>query len=187
MQREYPDAVQAGPKVSIDDARAQWTTHNNLSQWFDDAKRDLIASGLVEDTEVYNNEGELVSELTFKKDCTRRIINMDETHHDLSITGEKGGPRAVTYFNPAFQRGATRSVKSSRHVTGAYATNSAGEVLPPFYIFDSSAKCDANFRVKVEWLVGLPKVQAGLVVLTMLEGWTVSMLFVPEGLWMSAC
>jgi hypothetical protein len=112
---------------------------------------------------------------------------MDLTHHDLSITGEKIGPQAVTYFNPAFQRGATRSVQSSRHVTGAYATNSAGEVLPPFYIFDSSAKCDANFRVKVEWLVGLPKVQAGSVVLTMLEGWTVSMLFVPEGLWMSAC
>jgi hypothetical protein len=67
VQREFPDAVQAGPKVSIDDACAQWTTHNSLRQWFDDAKRDLIASGLVKDTEVYNNEGELVSELTFKK------------------------------------------------------------------------------------------------------------------------
>ncbi len=106
---------------------------------------------------MYNNEGELVSELTLKKDCTRRIINMDgETHHDLPITGEKGRPQAVTYFNPAFQRGATRSVKSSRHVTGAYATNSAGEVLSPFYIFDSRVNGDANFRVKVEWHVGLP-------------------------------
>jgi hypothetical protein len=159
VRREYPDVVQAGHKVSIDDARAQWTTHNNLSQWFDDAKRDLIATGLAEDIEVYNDEGELVSELTFNSDCKRRIINMDETHHDLLITGEKGGPRAVTYFNPVFQRGATRGVKTSRHVTGAYATNLAGEVLPPFYIFDSSAKCDANFRVKVEWLVGLPKTQ----------------------------
>ena len=132
VRKEYPDAVQAGPKVSIDDARAQWTTHDNLSQWFDDAKRDLLATGLVEDIEVFNDKGDLVSELTFKSDCKRRIINMDETHHDLSITGEKGGPRAVTYFNPAFQRGATRGVKSSRHVTGAYATLRQERCFRPF-------------------------------------------------------
>ena len=83
---------------------------------------------------------------------------MDKTHHDLSITGDRGGPRAVSYHNPAFQRGAARSVKSARHVTGVYATNSAGEALPPFYIFDSCAKTSENYRVKVEWLVGLPSV-----------------------------
>ena len=58
----YPHAVQAGAKVSIEDARAQWTTHDNLSQWFDDAKNDLIATGLVDDKEVYDNNGELLSE-----------------------------------------------------------------------------------------------------------------------------
>jgi hypothetical protein len=93
-----------------------------------------------------------------RKDTERRIINMDETHHDLSITGDRGGPRAVSYHNPAFQHGAARGVKSARHVTGAYATNAAGEALPPFYIFDSSAKLWENFRVKVEWLEGLPLV-----------------------------
>ena len=99
-----------------------------------------------------------VFQLTFKADVTRRIINMDETHHDLSITGDKGGSRAVSYHNPKLQRGATRSVKSARHVTGVYATTAAGEALPPFYIFDSSAKVEENFRVKMEWLVGLPSV-----------------------------
>jgi hypothetical protein len=64
----------------------------------------------------------------------------------------------VSYHNPAFQRGATRGVKSARHVTGAYATNAAGEALPPFYIFDSCAKSAENFRVKVSWLEGLPTV-----------------------------
>lgn len=84
-QREDPDAMQAGPKVLIDgDAQAQWTTHNNLSQWFDDEKHDLLAATtLVEDKQaVCNNEGELVSE-SIQKDCKRRIINMDETHYDL--------------------------------------------------------------------------------------------------------
>ena len=87
-----------------------------------------------------------------------RIINVDETHHDLSITGDKGGSRAVSYHDSTLQRGAQRGVKSARHLTGVYATTAAGESLPPFYIFDSSAKSEDNFRVKVEWLVGLPTV-----------------------------
>jgi hypothetical protein len=32
------------------------------------------------------------------------------------------------------------------------------EALPPFYIFHSSAKLHETFRVKVDWLVGLPLV-----------------------------
>ncbi|KAI2498179.1 hypothetical protein MHU86_16322 [Fragilaria crotonensis] len=86
---------------------------------------------------------------------------MDETHHDLSVTGDKGGSRAVSYHNPLYQRGALRGVKSARHVTGVYATNAAGEASPPFYIYDSSAKSDENFRVKVSWLEGLPSVVSG--------------------------
>ena len=158
-QREFPDALQAATKIAVEDARAQWTTYDNLNQWFDDVKKDILATGLVVDENVFDAEnGALVSEVRFKKDTERRFINMDETHHDLSITGNKGGSRAVSYHNPMFQRGATRGVKSARHVTGAYATNAAGEALPPFYIFDSSAKSDDNFRVKVDWLVGLPTV-----------------------------
>jgi hypothetical protein len=83
---------------------------------------------------------------------------MDETHHDLSITGDKGGSRAVSYHNPSHQRGARRGVKSARHVTEAHATSTAGEALTPFYIYDSSAKSDDDFRVKVDWLVSLPTV-----------------------------
>ena len=48
----------------MDDARAQWTTYDNLNQWFDDAKSDIIATGLVEDKKIYDSEsGELVSEV----------------------------------------------------------------------------------------------------------------------------
>ena len=121
------------------------------------------------DEEVLNEEGEMVSEVEFRRDAERRIINMDETHHDLSVTGDRGGPRAVSYHNPAFQRGAARKVKSARHVTGAYATNAAGEALPPFYIFDSGAKLSENFQVKVEWLVGLPTVSGRYGCPTMVE------------------
>lgn len=159
VRSEYPDALQAANKISVEDARAQWTTHDNLNQWFDDVKKDLVATGLVEDKAVLDENGNVVSEVCFKCDSQRRIINMDETHHNLAITGDRGGPRAVSYHNPSFQRGASRGVKSGRHVTGVYATNAEGEALPPFYIFDSTAKSDDNFRVKMDWLVGLPTVE----------------------------
>ena len=154
----HPQAFIAANKMTVEDARAQWTTHDNLDQWFTDVKADLLATEMVVDEIELDENGDLVSEVRFKPDVKRRIINMDETHHDLSITGDKGGSRSVTYHNPLLQRGANRGVKSARHVTGAYATTAAGEALPPFYIFDSSAKSEENFRVKVEWLAGLPTV-----------------------------
>ncbi len=157
--REHPAQLQAANKMSVDDARTQWTTFDNLQQWFDDAKKDLIDTGLVLDTEKRDTNGVLVSELDFRSDdVRRRIINMNETHHDLSITGDRGGPRAVMYHNPSLQRGSKRGVKSSCHVTGVYATNAAGESLPPMYIFDSGAKVVDNFQVQLQWLDGLPSV-----------------------------
>ncbi len=129
---EYPEALQAANKISVDDARAQWTTHNNLNQGFDHAKKDLVATGLVDDKAVLDENGKVVSEVCFKCDSEHSIINMDETDHNITIPGDRGGPRAVSYHNPAFQRGASRGVKSSCHVTEVYATNEEGEALPPF-------------------------------------------------------
>lgn len=169
LRTTFPEKLQAAKKTSVEDARAQWTTFDNLNQWFDDVKKDLLRTGLVDDTVVLDDEGNMVSEVFFKKDTKRRIINMDETHHNLSITGDRGGSRAVTYHDPTIQRGAARGVKAGRHVTGAYATNADGEALPPFYIFDSGAKSDSNFRVNTEWLVGLPSVRGRFGCPTMVE------------------
>jgi hypothetical protein len=84
-------------------------------------------TGPADDEIVLDADGKMVSEFRFRKDSQRRIINMDETHHNLAITGDRGGSCAVSYHNPAFQRGAVRGVKSGRHVTGVYATNAEGE------------------------------------------------------------
>jgi hypothetical protein len=84
--------------VSINDGCAQWTTFDNLQQWFDNGKKDLIKTGLV------IRNGVSVSELDFRSDDVQQhIINMDEKHHDLSISGNRTGPRAVTYHNPSLQ------------------------------------------------------------------------------------
>jgi len=83
---------------------------------------------------------------------------MDKTNHALSITGHRGGPRATTYHNPLLQRGHKVKAKQGRHVTGVYATNAAGEAIPPMYIFDSSAKSERIFRIRCSWVENLPKV-----------------------------
>ncbi len=85
------DALQAATKIADEDALAQWTTYNNLNQWFDNVKNDLLKTGLVDDEIVLDDKGELVSEVQFKMHSKPRFNNMDETHHNLSITGDKGG------------------------------------------------------------------------------------------------
>ncbi|KAI2502638.1 hypothetical protein MHU86_11832 [Fragilaria crotonensis] len=92
-------------------------------EWFDDVKKVLIRTGLVDDEIVLDGDGKVVSKVRFIKDSQRRIINIDETHHNMAITGDRGGSCAVSYHNPAFQRGAVRGVKPGQHLTGVYATN----------------------------------------------------------------
>jgi hypothetical protein len=84
---------------------------------------------------------------------------MDKIHHDLSITGDKGGTRAMAYMNLLLQRGYKKTVMAGWHVTGMYATNSPGKALPPMYRIDSGAKIATNYHVKLSWLEGLPKVE----------------------------
>jgi hypothetical protein len=112
---------------------------------------------------------------------------MDETHHNLSITGDRGGSRAVTYHDPTIQRGAERGVKAGRHVTGAYDTNADGEALPPFTT--SSTLAQNRTRIFASTLNGLSashQLEEGLVVQPWLS-LRVSMQYNGEAVWMKSC
>jgi len=85
-------------------------------------------------------------------------LNTDETHHKLSTASDKGGPTTNSYACASFPRSGERITESSRHTTGVYAVNLAGEVLPPLYIYDSKAKKEENFAVDPEIVERLPKV-----------------------------
>ena len=89
LKTRYPEALQAAPKMSVEDARTQWTTYDNLKQWFDDVKCDLLATEMVVDEVELDENGVLLTEVKFKPNVKHRIINMNETHHDLSITSER--------------------------------------------------------------------------------------------------
>ena len=41
----FPESLQVSTKLMVEDARAQWTTFDNLNQLFDDVKMDLIKTG----------------------------------------------------------------------------------------------------------------------------------------------
>ena len=84
-----------------------------------------------------------MSEVDFRSDDVRRqIINMDEIHHDQSITW-KGWNKSASVFksetsagsNPKRQQGFKKAFKCGKHVTGVFATNTAGKALPPLFIF----------------------------------------------------
>ena len=36
LRTEFPEALQASTRLMVEDARAQWTTFDNLNQWFDE-------------------------------------------------------------------------------------------------------------------------------------------------------
>jgi hypothetical protein len=38
LQTKHPERLQAGTKVTMEEAQSKWTTVNNLEQWFDNAK-----------------------------------------------------------------------------------------------------------------------------------------------------
>ena len=57
LRTRHPESMQAGTKVSMEEVRSKLTTVNNLEQWFDDAKADLIKTGLVLDHKVRDLEG----------------------------------------------------------------------------------------------------------------------------------
>ena len=55
--------------------------------------------------------------------------------------------------------GTEKSTRGSRHTTGIYGANAAGEVMPPLYCFDSSCANEENYQVRPEWVEGLPTVK----------------------------
>jgi hypothetical protein len=89
VRKEFPEWMHAATGMSVEDARAQWTTYDNFDQWFTDVKCNLLTTGLVIGEEAFNIESRFVSEVRFKNGTERRIINMDETYHDLSITDHR--------------------------------------------------------------------------------------------------
>lgn len=90
---------------------------------------------------------------------THRICNIDETK--LSLDGSDGGiggrPCCTIHVKMKCRMG-TASNKSGCSSTLICGSNAAGEPMPMFIAFASEAENDENYKVRADWLVGMPKV-----------------------------
>ena len=81
-----------------------------------------------------------VSELTYSNSVARIIICMDESYHPLTTEMDRGGSRSVSYGCDNDNIQGRRGTRRSHHIPGVHTFNTHGEVLPPLFIFYSSAK-----------------------------------------------
>ena len=155
-----PEHLMPAGKVAQEDIRGEWTTYTNLKEWLDDGRKLLLEYGFAIDKPCH--VGEVYCDITVPDNMLPYVLNFDETHHKLSNNSDTGGSCARTYVNPSIPRAGSRMTRGSDHTTGVYGAAANGEMLPPLYIFDSSAKEEENFQVKVSWVKGLPKINVKL-------------------------
>ena len=101
------EAIIDKPKSNVSGEKVSWLK-------LDDGQSTQIRfiSELDADSPTYDENGRLLLELNFQSsEVLHCFINMDQTHHDVSITGNNDGPWSITYHNLDVQRGLQCSVK----------------------------------------------------------------------------
>jgi hypothetical protein len=68
VRRVFSELLQAATNLIVEDTRAQWTTHDTLNQWFDDAKQDLlIKTGMLLIRKFWTRKEQCCQRLCFAK------------------------------------------------------------------------------------------------------------------------
>lgn len=138
--------------------RQIWTNSLNIDVWFSGWKEALIKLGFASDEAYIDDEGNVVSEITFKNGQTLRILNLDETSDDLGEEKETGGRPAATLVSKGVNRtGSNRTSNNGCKTTFIVAHNAAGEVGGIHIQFASDAKDVEDQKVSLDWLTGLPR------------------------------
>ena len=157
LRENYPHEFSPKTTSTVEDIRASWTTYSNINNWFDNNKQPLINTGLFIDKPMTLSNGE-ISELTYNEESERRVICMDESDHPFTTETDRSGSRSISYGCDTDGRQGRRGTRGSRHTTGVYTFNAAGEVLPPLFIFDSTATNTENYKQQIGWSKDLPTV-----------------------------
>ena len=80
---------------------------------------------------------------------------MDESDYPLKIETDRSGSRYVSYDCDTDGRQGRRGTRGLRHTTGVYTFNTAGEVLPPLFIFESKATHTEKYAIQSGWIKDL--------------------------------
>jgi hypothetical protein len=137
--------------------RLIWTTYRNLDVWYENFKAGVVEYGFATAVEEYDEEGNLISEVTFTEEQKRRIFNIDETKISLDGSdGGVGGRPASTLTIKNAQRTGTATSKSSTACTMVCGICANGDTLPPHIQYNSDAQDPDNYGVRVGWLDNMP-------------------------------
>jgi len=88
------------------------------------------------------------------------FLTRDETHHEFSTVGARGGAAAGRYINPLFLRLEEQCIVSTFHTMDVYGTTLHGEPLIPLYILSMGSLREENYRIDSCVCEGLPTVVA---------------------------
>ena len=145
-KRENAALLQLSKEEVQEYRRIMWTTHTNLSDWFDAWEEFCLSYGFA----AKNDAGEVI----FSECQKRRIINVDETNFSLNGSdGGRGGRPANTITISNAARPGTGQNKSSVSSSLMLGSNSAGEAMPIHIMFASKAKEESNYQINPEWII----------------------------------
>ena len=85
LRKETADELDVANKNVVEQRRVQWTTHNNISVWFDSWEDTLVELGFAR-LKTEHDGDTIEGSLFFFKDQRRRILNFDETDGSLDNT-----------------------------------------------------------------------------------------------------
>jgi hypothetical protein len=88
------------------------------------------------------------------------FLTLNETHHEFSTVGARGGAAVGCYVNPAFPWLAKQCIVSTFHTTGVYGTTLCGEPLIPLYILSAKSIREEDYRIDSHVCEGFPTVVA---------------------------
>ena len=157
LTRDCSTLLNIDSEYFVELRRQQWTNDFNLNHWFDNWKKFCLVYGFATPDEMFDEEGTLISEITFTEEQKRRIINLDETAVTMEGSdGGKGGRPPSVLSTKGVARTGTGSHKSDSSLTAIFAHNAAGEVAGPHLHFPSEATVE-NMRADLSWILGMPR------------------------------
>ena len=122
----------------------RWTTHQNLSLWFDSWEVFLIEYG-------FATINTITGSLDIPQHMKARILNMDETC--MSLDGgnsNRGGRPTTTYSDVRFPKVGQATSKSALTTTMICGSNAAGEPMPPHFQFQTASQTVEAEAIRIE-------------------------------------
>ena len=150
--RRGDGALSSTPGESIDLRRVEALTYENVANWFAGWQTFLVSLkfGVWKMHPVHKKLMVYVS-----KQKRARVVQPDEMHTVMSTELEQGGPRGRVYGCKELGASGRKKVVNARHISAMYSTSGDRLCLPPYYMFDSTAKGD-DLCIDVKWVIGLP-------------------------------